>query len=76
MESLRFSFVAYGLQNITALPAAVRADYHDLAADILSEGGTPEEIDAAHAAMAVAKALRESEAAQMRLGLLLSTNAQ
>lgn len=75
MESLRLSFVGYALQSVNHLPAAQRADYHDIAAEILGEGETQEEMSAGHAAVAVAKALRESECAQMRLGLLLNTNA-
>lgn len=74
MDTLRLTFVASGLAALSHLSAAQRADYHDLAAEILGEGDTQEDLAAGHAAVAVAKALRESESAQLRLGLLLNVN--
>lgn len=62
MDTLVTSFVSRALRDAAELPPAERADHYDFAAALLGKQGLT---DAAAAATAAARALRDAEAAQL-----------
>lgn len=69
MKTLCLQFCARALDGATTLPTAERADFFDLAGDILEQAGLPSHATAARTA---ATDLRNAEAAQARFDALLN----